>query len=276
MINYKLRLSNKLALVTGASNGIGKAIVDLFIENGAHVIGIDIEPFQNEYASPKSHGLFNFYQMDVSLEEEWKKIQEIIKKNHGSLDVLVNNASINGLDQDLGLQDPENINMNSWKHIHHNNLESVVLGCKYMIKLMKRGEGDASIINIASRSGIVGVPNLVAYASSKASVINLTKSIALYCAEKFYNIRCNVINPGVIETRIWDKILGANKERELRKEQLIQEIPLKKMGQPIDVAYAALYLASEESKFVTASSILIDGGCTAVTAGMPIKNDVNI
>ncbi len=270
-MNSKLRLYNRKVLVTGASNGIGRAIVDLFLENGAQVIGIDIEPFKNLDAEKKYSKLFKFFQMDVSKEEEWKKIQQFIQESNSSLDVLINNAGINGIDQNYGLQDPENIDISTWRYLHENNLESVVLSCKYMIKLMKRKEGDASIINVASRSGLIGVPNLIAYASSKASIINLTKSVALYCAEQNYNIRCNVINPGVIETRIWNKMFGSNEDREKSKERLLNEIPLKKMGQPIDVAYAALYLASEESKFVTASSILIDGGCTAETAGKPKK-----
>lgn len=263
------RLANKIVLVTGSSSGIGKAITDLFINNGANVIGIDIiEPTLSEYTNKES---FQFYKMDVSNEHEWQKVDQIIENNYKSLDVLVNNAGINGLDQHLGPQDPENINLDSWKYVHKNNLESVVLGCKYMIKFMKREIGDASIVNIASRSGLIGVPNLIAYASSKASIINLSKSIALYCAEKKYNIRCNVINPGAIETKIWDNVLGFDQERISRKEQLVKEIPLNKMGQAIDVAYSALYLASEESKFVTASSILVDGGCTAVTAGRPMR-----
>jgi 3(or 17)beta-hydroxysteroid dehydrogenase len=272
MIKVAARLINKVALVTGSTNGIGRAITDLFLKNGAKVIGLDIvEPSLNECMNKKFKESFQFYKIDVSCENEWQKIEKIIAKTYGSLDILVNNAGINGLDQNLGPQDPENINLDSWKYIHKNNLESVVLGCKYMIKFMKREAGDASIINIASRSGLVGVPNLIAYASSKASIINFTKSVALYCAEKQYSIRCNVINPGAIETKIWDKILGVDEEKLLCKEKLVQEIPLKKMGQAIDVAYAVLYLASEESNFITASSVLIDGGCTAVTSGRPIK-----
>jgi len=263
-----LRLINKIALVTGSTHGIGKAISNLFLENGATVIGVDvIEPLLSEYSNKK---LFHFYLMDVSNEDEWQKMEQIIANNYQCIDILVNNAGINGLDQNLGLQDPENINLDSWKYIHKNNLESTVLGCKYMIKFMKRKTGDASIINIASRSGLVGMPNLIAYASSKASIINFTKSTALYCAKKTYNIRCNVINPGAIETRMWDNILGFDNEMMLHKEQLIQNIPLRKMGQAIDVAYGALYLATEESKFITASSILIDGGCTAVSAAPPV------
>ena len=224
MLMSEGRLANKVVLVTGSTSGIGKAITDLFINNGANVIGIDIiEPDLDECRNKKS---FQFYKMDVSNEQEWKEIDQIISNNYKSLDVLVNNAGINGLDQHLGPQDPENINLDSWKFIHKNNLESVVLGCKYMIKFMKRKTGDASIINIASRSGLIGVPNLIAYASSKASIINFTKSVALYCADKKYNIRCNVINPGAIETKIWDNVLGFDEERSFLKEQLIKEIPL--------------------------------------------------
>jgi 3(or 17)beta-hydroxysteroid dehydrogenase len=266
---YSKKLQNKTALVTGSTRGIGEAIVALYLEHGATVVGLDVdEPISK---NQKQNSNFLFFKVDVSEECEWKKVSELIALKHHYLDILVNNAGINGIGSWFSLQDPENISMESWRAIYKNNLESVVLSCKYMIPFMKDFQKDASIINIASRSGLVGVPNLIAYSSSKASVINITKSVALYCADNNYNIRCNSINPGAIETRIWDDILGEEDQRSINKLNLINNIPLKKMGHPIDVAFAALYLASEESRFMTANSLIIDGGCTAVTAGRPIK-----
>ncbi len=144
-----------------------------------------------------------------------------------------------------------------------------MLGCKYAIKLMKNNGG--SIVNISSRSGLVGVANAVAYASSKAAVRNHTKSVALYCAEKGYKIRCNSVHPAAILTPMWDMILGIGQEREQIIKEIEASIPLKQFGMPMDVAYAILYLASDESKYVTGIELTIDGGILAGSETKAIK-----
>jgi NAD(P)-dependent dehydrogenase (short-subunit alcohol dehydrogenase family) len=176
-----------------------------------------------------------------------------------------------GLSGQLGPQDPEHTSLASWHYIHAINLEGVFLGCKYAIRLMKAGRG-GSIINMSSRSGMVGVPNAVAYASSKAAIRNHTKSVALYCAEKNYSIRCNSIHPAAILTPLWDPILGEEQHKETAIAKMTQYIPLKRMGEPIDVAYAALYLASDEASFVTGTELVVDGGILAGSAATPEKN----
>lgn len=181
-----------------------------------------------------------------------------IKDCHGYLDILVNNAGITGLEEDT-LCDPENESLSHWHKVHAVNLDGVFLGCKYMIPLMKKNGG--SIVNISSRSGMVGVPNAGSYSSSKAGVRNYTKTVALYCAERDYNIRCNSIHPAAILTEMWDSVLGKNREEVIAK--ISADIPLKKMGFPIDVANVALFLASDESLYITGSEISIDGGILA-------------
>lgn len=130
-----------------------------------------------------------------------------------------------------------------------------------------------SIVNISSRSGLVGIPQMVAYASSKASVRNHTKSVALFCADNNYNIRCNSIHPGAILTPMWDPMLGDNQEsRESMIKMISDDIPIKKMGEAIDVAYAILYLASDESQYVTGIRLNIDGGILAGSSAAPKAN----
>lgn len=144
-----------------------------------------------------------------------------------------------------------------------------MLGCKYSIKLMKENGG--SIINISSRSGFVGIPGAVAYASSKASVRNHTKSVALYCAEHGYKIRCNSIHPAAIMTPMWDEMLGEGEQRNQIIEEIESGIPMGHFGEPLDVAYGILYLASDESKYVTGIELTIDGGILAGSEAKPKK-----
>ncbi len=125
---------------------------------------------------------------------------------------------------------------------------------------------------MSSRSGIVGLPGAAAYASSKAAIRNHTKSVALYCAEKKYNIRCNSLHPGAIRTQIWDPMLGSNQQTQEKNQRKLETgIPLGHMGEPEDVAYAALYLASDESKYMTGSELILDGGILAGSAARPEK-----
>ncbi|MBX9621426.1 MAG: SDR family oxidoreductase [Alphaproteobacteria bacterium] len=262
------RIKDKIALVTGASQGIGEAISRLFAEEGAFVVVTDVlNDFGIKVAdSLKDRGCY--LSLDVRYEKDWNEAFQFIKEQFGQLDILVNNAGIMGLGEKLGSQDPEHASLESWRLIQSVNAEGVFLGCKYAIGLMKEKGG--SIINISSRSGMVGVPSVAAYAASKAAVRNHTKSVALYCAEQGYNIRCNSLHPAAILTPIWDPILKENSHLSLERLKKIEEgIPLGKMGEPIDVAYAALYLASHESKYITGAELIIDGGVLAGSASTP-------
>ena len=259
------RLENKIALITGSAQGIGAAIAELFIKEGALVIVSDTKQKESQLFVQKLGNQAIFHPLDVAKENEWQEIFKFIEKRFGKLDILVNNAGITGFSQSAGAQDPEHASLESWHHVHAVNLDSVFLGCKHAIPYMKKLGG--SIINIASRSGLVGVPRAAAYASSKAAVRNHTKSVALYCCEEGYPIRCNCISPAAILTAIWDPMFGPDSQtREKAIADISRDIPLKRMGDPLDVAYAALYLASEESKYMTGSEINLDGGILAGTA----------
>ena len=189
-----------------------------------------------------------------------------IGAKHRRLDVLVNNAGVTGFHQKWGLQDPEHATLKSWRAVHAVNLDGVFLGCKHAIPLMKESKA-ASIINISSIAGLIGIPMAAAYASSKAGVRNHTKTVALYCAEKRYPIRCNSIHPGAIQTPIWDPLIGKGPEVDSRIKLLIKDTPLKRFGTPEEVAAAVLFLASSESTYITGTELYVDGGSMAGKIG---------
>lgn len=261
------RLENKTALVTGSARGIGKAIAALFHKEGARVIISDIRDEEGINLSRALKSRNEYLHLDVKHENEWRKVTDYIVNKYGKLDILINNAGITGFLETKGPFDAENVDLTSWNEVHNVNSNGVMLGCKYAIKLMKTEGGN--IVNISSRSGIVGIPAAVAYASSKASVRNHTKSVALYCAEKKYNIRCNSIHPAAIMTPMWNEMLGEGKQREEMIKSVEKGIPLGSFGEAKDVAFGALYLASDEAKYVTGIELTIDGGILAGSEAKP-------
>lgn len=262
-----MRLNNKIALITGAGRGIGQAITELFHLEGATVIVTDIDDNSGSHVAQSLGKPATYRNLDVREERDWQNISQWIRQTYGRLDILINNAGITGFLETQGPFDAEHVDLESWEEVHKVNLNGVMLGCKYAIGLMKEQGG--SIVNISSRSGIVGIPAAVAYASSKAAVRNHTKSVALYCAEKSYRIRCNSIHPAAIMTPMWDAMLGHGAEREAMIKTIETGIPLGHFGQASDVAFGALYLASDESKYVTGIELNIDGGILAGSEAKP-------
>lgn len=262
-----MRLKDKVALITGASRGIGQAIAELFHKEGAIVIVSDIRDEDGKVLVMKLKTNAEYLHLDVGNEELWLKATHYIKTKYGRLDILVNNAGITGFLESSGPWDAENIDLNTWEEVHRVNSTGVMLGCKSAIRLMKENGG--SIVNISSRSGLVGIPRAVAYASSKAAVRNHTKSVALYCAEQGYKIRCNSIHPAAIMTPMWDAMLGEGKQRHQIIEEIEFGIPMGHFGEPIDIAYGVLYLACDESKYVTGIELTIDGGILAGSEARP-------
>ncbi|MDP2042923.1 MAG: glucose 1-dehydrogenase [Algoriphagus sp.] len=262
------RLENKIALITGAARGIGESIARVFHREGARVILSDIRDEQGKVLAKELGEMACYTHLDVKNEGEWQLVYEKLLLEFGGLDILVNNAGITGFLETIGPFDAENPDMESFDEVMRVNLNGTVLGCKYAIPLMKR-KGKGSIINISSRSGIVGIPGAAAYAASKAGVRNHTKSVALRCAEKRYNIRCNSIHPAAIMTPMWDAMLGEGEIREKIIKDVEAGIPLGHFGDSEDVAFAALYLASDESKYVTGIELNVDGGILAGSEARP-------
>ena len=255
-------------MITGASRGIGAETARLLSAEGATVIVTDVLTDEGRDIADSISGAF--YHLDVADESAWKKVMKSVQEEFGRLDILFNNAGITGFNEDLGPQDPENISLDAWHFVHKVNLDGVFLGCKYGIGLMKKHGG--SIINMSSRSGIVGIPGASAYASSKAAIRNHTKTVALYCAESGYNIRCNSLHPGAILTPMWEPMIGNDpKNREKMISGITAGIPLGHLGEPIDVANAVIYLGSDESKYITGIELTIDGGILAGSAAPPKK-----
>ena len=260
------RAKGKIALITGGSRGIGAEAARLLATEGATVIIADILKDEGQKVAHEVNGLF--HEMDVSDEAAWQDLSKIILDKYGHLDILFNNAGITGFHEDRGPQDPENITLDAWHHVHKINLDSVFLGCKYGLRLMRKTGG--SIINMSSRSGVVGIPGACAYASSKAAIRNHTKTVALYAAEQGYGIRCNSLHPGAVLTPIWDDMLGTEeKQRKKAIANIAAGIPLGSMGVPADIANAVLFLGTDESRYITGAELNIDGGILAGSAASP-------
>ncbi len=260
------RLENKIAMVTGAARGIGLGIARAFAAEGATVVLTDVRD-GSSVAEEIGQGAA-FRRLDVRSETDWQESLDGILAEFGRLDVLVNNAGVTGFEDGFAPHDPEHIELEAWRGVMRTNLEGVMLGCKHAIRAM-RGTGRGSIVNISSRSGVVGIPRAAAYAASKAAVRHHTKSVALYCAEEGLAIRCNSIQPAAILTPMWDAVLGDGEQRAENLARFAASAPLNRFGTVEEVAAVAVYLASDESAFTTGAEINIDGGMLAGSAEPP-------
>jgi NAD(P)-dependent dehydrogenase (short-subunit alcohol dehydrogenase family) len=264
-----MRLENKIALITGAARGIGEAIARTFVNEGARVVltDIDVAGAERVAAALGQSAL----KLDVCEEADWRAAMDAVLTRHSRLDALVNNAGITGFEAGAVPHDPENTDLEAWRAVHRTNLDGVFLGCKHAIRAMRKA-GAGAIINISSRSGIVGIPSAAAYASSKAAVRNHTKSVALYCAEQGLNIRCNSIHPAAILTPMWEPMLGDGPDRAARMAAFVADTPLKRFGDPSEVAAVAVLLASDEAGYITGTEIHIDGGILAGASAAPTRD----
>ncbi|HEY0062217.1 MAG TPA: SDR family oxidoreductase [Telluria sp.] len=256
------RLNKKICVITGAARGIGRAIAAQFHEEGATVILTDI----NEKAGAAAAADIGcrFQKLDVREEADWQQLAATVP----TVDVVVNNAGVTGFEDGLVAHDPEHASLAAWREVHRVNLDGTFLGCRYAIGAMK-GAGTGSIINISSRSGLVGIPGAAAYAASKAAIRNHSKTVALYCAQNGWKIRCNSIHPAAILTPMWEPMLGAGPDREANIRAIVADTPLKRFGMPDEVAAIAVLLASDEASYITGAEMNIDGGLLAGSAASP-------
>lgn len=260
------RLQNKTALVTGAARGIGAAIAKSFRNEGAEVILTDINAATGQAIADEIGA--TFAHLDVACESDWDAVAE----RYPALDVLVNNAGITGFEGPFDgtppAHDPENATLADWRSVHAVNNDGTFLGCRYAIRAMRK-KRKGSIINISSRSGLVGIPMAAAYAASKAAIRNHTKSVALYCAGQGLAIRCNSIHPAAIMTPMWDPMLGDGPDRIEREAAMVADTPMKRFGETNEVAALAVMLASDEAAYMTGAELTIDGGILAGSAATP-------
>jgi len=261
------RLAGKIALVTGAAQGIGAAIVGAFVAEGATVWLTDLDPAAAaREADAVGHGAVAAT-LDVRDEAQLEATFAAILARHGRVDIVVNNAGITGLDTPRP-HDPENASLADWRAVLATNLDGVFLGCKYAIRAM-RPTATGSIVNMSSRSGLVGIPGAAAYAASKAGVRNHSKSVALWCAQQRLQVRCNSVHPAAILTPIWEAMAGRGSDREAKLAAMVADSPLRRFGTVDEVAALVVYLASDESAYVTGSEFDIDGGLLAGSAASP-------
>jgi len=264
-----IRLEGKVYLVTGAARGIGEAIARRFVEEGARVWLTDIDDETGRATAMDLGHQARYRRLDVREEDDWMSVLDEVLEHDGRLDGLVNNAGVTGFESGPVIHDPEHAELEDWRAVHRTNLDGVFLGCKHAIRAMRRGAGAGSIINISSRSGLVGIPAAAAYASSKAAVRNHTKSVALYCAEQGLSIRCNSIHPAAILTPMWEPMLGDGPDREANMAAFVSDCPMRRFGAPGEVAAVAAMLAADESAYVNGTEINIDGGLLAGSAASP-------
>ncbi|KDA02420.1 SDR family oxidoreductase [Hyphomonas oceanitis] len=254
------RVQGKMAFITGGAQGLGEAIGKMLAKEGAKVTLTDVngagaEKVAAEINAAHGEGTAFAFQHDVTDEARWQEVLNAAHEAMGGINILVNNAGIGSLGS------VEDENYDTFKKVQTVDVDSIFLGCKYAIPLM-RAHGLGSIINISSIAGIIASANYVSYNTAKAAVRHISKSIALHCA-KGGQIRCNSVHPVFINTPILDRTKEMFGEEEALAK-LGRQIPLGKVGEPDDIAYAVLYLASDESKLVTGIELKVDGGISAM------------
>jgi NAD(P)-dependent dehydrogenase (short-subunit alcohol dehydrogenase family) len=248
------RVKGKIAVVTGGGEGIGRACCELLAREGA---GVVLTQRHEESAMEvvrriqDSGGTAKYVQQDVTIEDDWKRLLNDTRDHMGDPDILINNAGI------YIIEDLAETTVEQWRKLMDINAMGVFLGMKHFAPAMAES-GGGSIINLSSVAGVIGVPGHVLYSASKGAILTMTKDAAIEYAKK--KVRINSIQPGYIDTGMAD--YGA-REQNASKEELGQWHPMGHIGDPMDVAYAALYFASQESKFVTGASLMVDGGLTA-------------
>ena len=251
-----MRLENKVALITGAGGGIGRETALLFAREGAAVVAVDINDQGGEATVSEvvaAGGQASYVHADVSTADDCQTMIAMAEATYGKLDILFNNAGISHAEDDDAINTSEAV----WDLTMQVNVKGVFLGCKYGIPALQRS-GGGSIINTASFVAVLGAatPQL-AYTASKGAVLSMSRELALIHARE--NIRVNALCPGPLRTELLMKYLDTDE----KKNRRLVHIPMGRFGEAEEIAKAALYLASDESSFVTGSTFLVDGGITA-------------
>ena len=255
------RVEGKVALVTGGASGIGKGCAEALAREGATVVITDIQDDKGPGVAAEitaAGGRCEYLHHDVTSEDEWIAVAGEIDRRHGRLDILVNNAGIG-----LGSPSITSMSLADWRRQQAINVEGVFLGIKHGLLLMRKAGNGGSIINMSSVAGLKGSPALAAYCATKGAVRLFSKAVALECAQAKDGVRVNSVHPGIIETPIWEGIIpsapGSNTPPDLDAMSTLA-VPIGVKGLPADIANGVLWLASEESRYVTGAELVIDGG----------------
>jgi meso-butanediol dehydrogenase / (S,S)-butanediol dehydrogenase / diacetyl reductase len=251
-----MRLSGKTAIITGAGSGIGRAIARLFSAEGANVVIVDWNRVSGQSTADELGSLGRpvfFINADVSKAKEVQEAVEATVSKYGGLDILINDAAIQVIAELVDTSEED------WDRVHNVNLKGVFLGCKYGIPaLIKSGGG--TVVNIASILGFVGDPTLAAYCAAKGGVIALTKVAALTYGPA--RVRVNCICPGDVGTPMVEEYFNSSENPAQLRQEVYSKYALRRIADPTEIARAALFLASEDSAFMTGSTLVVDGGLT--------------
>ncbi len=254
------RLAGKAAFITGAGQGLGAAFARMLADEGARVTLTDrsgeaVEA-EAEKINARHPGRARAIALDVTDTPAWEPALRTAEAAMGGISILINNAGIGPI-SNIETETPEN-----WRAVHAVNVDAVVFGTQAALPFLTRSQ-PASIINIASVAGLIASPHSLAYNASKAAVGMVTKSTALHLAKSKLDIRCNSVHPVFTRTAIIDPVIALGGGGAVGEQKLVRNIPMKRLGEPEDIGYAVLYLASDESRFVTGTELVIDGGMTA-------------
>jgi len=252
-------MDGKVAIISGGASGLGKASGLLMAREGASIVITDINDDAGQGVADEIEGGGGkalYFNHDVAIEADWERVIAATIESLGRLDVVVNNAGIGDF------KNVEETSVADWRHMMAINADGVFLGTKHAILAMKE-QRSGSIINISSIEGIIGDPDLAAYNASKGAVRIFTKSSALHCGKKGYNIRVNSIHPGYIRTPLLESAMADMGDAQEVEAYVAGLHPIGHLGEPYDIANGVLYLASDMSKFVTGTELVIDGGYTA-------------
>ncbi len=250
------RLEGKRALITGGASGIGAATARLMVEEGARVAIADLQRERGEKLASELGDAAIFCELDVASEEAWERVVPEVEAAFGGLDVLVNAA---------GISVPAPIDtatFDHWKQTMSVNADGVFLGCRAGVEALRKSGGGA-IVNVSSTLGLRGGAPFPAYSASKGAVRMLTRCVAIRCAEEKWNIRCNSVHPGAIETPMVEPYVGLAPTREKGLQILASAHPMGRVGQPEEVANMIVFLTSDAASYVTGAEIPVDGGFCA-------------
>ncbi len=251
------RLEDKVAIVTGGASGIGRGCALRLAAEGASVVIADRDEVAGQAVAAELGGRHLFLPLDVTQEADWDRVVAETTRVFGRLDILVNGAGV------AIFKDLEHTTLEDWRFVNGVNSDGVFLGCRAALPAMK-ASGGGSIINVSSVAGLIGVADAPAYCASKGAVRLLTKSVALYAARQGFNIRCNSVHPSFIDTPMMAAVVAQATDPAKARRQFERAAPLGRLGQVDDVANLVVYLASDESRFVTGAEIAVDGGLTAM------------
>jgi 3(or 17)beta-hydroxysteroid dehydrogenase len=250
------RLQGKVAFITGGASGLGRAMALAFAAEGARIAIADIDEARGQEVAAIIGKEAIFLAHDVTSEDQWIANLSEAARRLGHLDTVVNNAGV-GTRGNV-----EQTTLEEWRRIHAVNLEGPFLGCKHGIPLIAKAGGGA-IINISSVAGLIGTRDSAAYCASKGGVRLLTKSVAMHCAHRKNGVRCNSIHPVYTDTPMVGQMLAEARQPEKMLDAIKAMVPLGRLGTPEELAAMAVYLASDESRFVTGAEFVFDGGYTA-------------